>query len=336
MGESTTDIGGYKIHPAANVFPMMGDDEYERLVKSIEAGGLRVPIVVFNGMILDGRNRLRACVRLGIEPRVTHFEGSDPVDHVVALNLTRRHLNESQRSMVAAKIANLQRGGDRGNQHTGGKVSSETLPVTQTDAATKLNVSRPSVLRARKVLAGAVPEAIEAVERGDLTVNAAAELAALPTEGQRDVLSKAGDDMRSVPRLIRESVEGPKPKYQRPKDPKVAERDEQILAVYQGTGLRSAKRTADIIGCTRGNVHDALERAGLNTKARSSRDPLRGFIENTRACAFAWNEMLEDGAELWEGATDEQRAEAVAALKSARQKASQLITKIEAASTEAA
>ncbi len=51
--------------------------------------------------------------------------------------------------MVAAKIAGLQRGGDRGNQHTGGKEPIGSLP--QDEAADLLNVSAKSVQRAKKV-----------------------------------------------------------------------------------------------------------------------------------------------------------------------------------------
>lgn len=330
MGESTSDIGGYKVHPAASVFPLLTGPEYERLVKSIKANGLRVPIVVAGDKILDGRNRLRACVELGVEPRFTHFEGDDPLEHVVALNLDRRHLNESQRAMVANRIATLRAG--RPVIASSDAFTSNT--ASQEEAAAMMNVSRPSVQRARKVTERAVPEAIEAVECGDLSVNAAAELSALPECDQRAVLEKAGDDMRSVPRLIREAIEGPRPKYQRPKDPDVAARDERILSVYHTEGLRSPKKTAEIVGCSRSAVQQALERAGLNTKARAGVNPLRALTESAQTTAFSWTAVAEDAP--WEGATEEQRAAAIEALKSVRQRAQMLISRIEKASTEAA
>jgi len=71
----------------------------------------------------------------------------------------RRHLDASQRALVAAKIATLGHGGDRS------KASIEALP-TQREAADLLNVSRPSVQRARVVLDHGVP-AVRRTAAGD-------------------------------------------------------------------------------------------------------------------------------------------------------------------------
>ena len=76
-----------------------------------------------------------------------------PLDFVVSRNLRRRHLNESQRSMVADKIATMKRGGDRGNQHTGGKMQICSLPdgVSRAQAAEMLNIGERSVGKAHVV-----------------------------------------------------------------------------------------------------------------------------------------------------------------------------------------
>jgi hypothetical protein len=103
----------YEAHELANVFPLMDDAAFAELKQDIEAHGLIEPIVLFEGRILDGRNRYRACREAGAEPKFKDFDGSDPVSYVVSLNLKRRHLNETQRAMVAAKLANMPRGGDR-------------------------------------------------------------------------------------------------------------------------------------------------------------------------------------------------------------------------------
>src|ERR1041385_5743384 len=94
-----------EFHPIASLFPMMDDDELAELADDIRDQGQREPIILHEGKILDGRNRYLACERAAVEPIVENFSGDDPLAFVVSLNLIRRHLSESQRAMVAAKIA---------------------------------------------------------------------------------------------------------------------------------------------------------------------------------------------------------------------------------------
>jgi hypothetical protein len=82
-----------------------------------------------------------------------------------SLNLHRRHLDESQRAIVAAKIAKLPKGA---NQHT----APANLP-TQSRAAELLNVSERSVRAARSVIDHGAPELVHAVEQGRVSVSAA-------------------------------------------------------------------------------------------------------------------------------------------------------------------
>src|SRR5262245_61869945 len=130
-------------HPLANVFPLIEGAEFDRLVADIAANGLLNPIVILDDMILDGRNRERACRAAGVELACVPFTGKDPVAFVVSQNLARRHLNESQRAVVAAKLATFEHGGDRS------KASIDAL--SQAAAGKLLNVSKPSVERAKKV-----------------------------------------------------------------------------------------------------------------------------------------------------------------------------------------
>jgi ParB-like nuclease domain len=170
LSRSTT-----KVHPVADAFPAMSSAELQELADDIRANGLAHPIVRDrNGVILDGLNRLRACEIAGVEPRFTVFEGDDPVAFIVSSNLKRRHLNESQRAMVASKLANLAHGGDR---------RSENLPletVKQATAAAILNVSDRSIRHAGVVRKHGTPELIRAVEQGEVSVSAAARQAKPP------------------------------------------------------------------------------------------------------------------------------------------------------------
>jgi N6-adenosine-specific RNA methylase IME4 len=190
-----------EFHPLANIFPLVEGPEFADLVADIREHGLHEPIVMFEDRVLDGRNRLRACEAAGIEPVFTVYTGDDPVAFVVSLNLRRRHSDESQRAMVAAKLATL-RAGD--NQH------SEGLPIGRSSEL--LNVGERSVARAREVQEHGTPELVHAVERGAVSVSAAADVATLSAQEQREIVARgereilrAAQDIRARKAEIRRS-----------------------------------------------------------------------------------------------------------------------------------
>ena len=95
----------YEYHEVANIFPMMSDDEFSALVEDIRANGQRQPIYIHDNKIVDGRNRYRACQKLGIEPDTRVWDGVGSLaSFVVSLNLQRRHLTSSQKAVVAMDV----------------------------------------------------------------------------------------------------------------------------------------------------------------------------------------------------------------------------------------
>jgi hypothetical protein len=93
-----------KVHPVADLFPMMSDDELKDMAADITLRGQLKPIVVHEGEILDGRNRYAACELAGVEPTFEPYDGNDPVGYVLAVNMARRHMTKGQRAMVIAQI----------------------------------------------------------------------------------------------------------------------------------------------------------------------------------------------------------------------------------------
>jgi ParB-like chromosome segregation protein Spo0J len=171
-------------HRLAALFPLMAEADYAGLKADIAANGIHEAIWLYEGKILDGRNRYRACQELGITCPTRMYDGHEPLAFILSLNLIRRHLTESQRSMVAAQIETMKRGrpGKDANLHD--------LGIDREKAAALLNVSTRSVAAAHKVRTEAQPEVIRAVEAGTLRVSAAAKLAEKPVDVQRTVVKE--------------------------------------------------------------------------------------------------------------------------------------------------
>lgn len=174
-----------EFHPLANIFPLIQGKEFDDLVSSIKDSKLEEPICLYEGKILDGRNRYRACYLAGVEPRFKDFHGDDPLAYVFNHNLHRRHLDESQRAMVARRLANMQHGGDRRSDQ-----SANWPLVSIAEAAERLNVSERSIKRAGVVQDKGIPELVAAVDNKQVPVSRAASIAKEDPEKQRAICEK--------------------------------------------------------------------------------------------------------------------------------------------------
>ena len=81
---ATAELG---FHPLANLFPLTEGAEFEALKQDVAANGLRETVVLFEGQMLDGCNRYRACRQTGTPCRFRVYDGHDPVAYVIPLNL---------------------------------------------------------------------------------------------------------------------------------------------------------------------------------------------------------------------------------------------------------
>ena len=76
-------ISHYDFHALCCIFPRCSDEELRLLVADIRENGLKTPITLYEGKILDGRNRYLACQMLNIEPEYVKFTGDDPLAFVI-------------------------------------------------------------------------------------------------------------------------------------------------------------------------------------------------------------------------------------------------------------
>ncbi len=110
-----------EFHRLANIFPMMRENKFQNLKADIGANGLIEPIVLFEGEILDGRNRYNACVELGIAPEVESYTGDDPYGYVLSMNIDRRHMGSGQAACSAVLALPIERAAAKERQLAAGE-----------------------------------------------------------------------------------------------------------------------------------------------------------------------------------------------------------------------
>lgn len=202
-------------HAYAEIFPLIVDAERAELVADIKANGLHQKIKLFDGEILDGRNRYLAAIDAGLfdkddpvtpgtDTAIKYFSkfmparDGDPLAFVLSCNLHRRHLNESQRGMIGARIANL----GVGRPPSPSAETPSIEGISQERAAKMVNVGVATIGRGAAVLRGGAEELVNAVDRGESRISAAAELAKLPLSEQAMILR--GADKRALGAVVKE------------------------------------------------------------------------------------------------------------------------------------
>ena len=165
-----------KFHALANLFPLMEGREFDELVADIEAHGCREPIYLLDNQILDGRNRWRACEKLGARPTLVEYEGDDALAFVVSLNLRRRQLTDGQKAVLALDLLPLLEEQARERQGARNDIV-EIVPQSQQgksrdQAAVMVGTNARYVSDAKKLKAEA-PELLEKVRAGEISLPAA-------------------------------------------------------------------------------------------------------------------------------------------------------------------
>lgn len=213
MARSATAATDLRFHEAAAIFPLMRGAEYEALKADIRANGLKHPIVMCDGLILDGRNRYRACKDTDVSVRTVEWDGKgSPIAYVLSTNIHRRSLlTTSQRAMAGAHPLTFehfqeeaakrkekgQKEGGRGHKKTCRSKDREVyLGEATGSVGAVMKVSASCIKRARQVHEKGSCKMIEAVAiTCALSVNAAGVVAGNRTKAQQDELLKQGFDV---------------------------------------------------------------------------------------------------------------------------------------------
>ena len=225
----------YEIHEAANAFPMMNISELQELADDIKDNGLKVPIVIYDGKIIDGRNRAKACELAGVSPAYRSVDVEDPYMWAWSLNGERRHLDsQEQKGIIWKKLhgmseamrqkrAAIKREADRarsaaakgheyrGNQHIPASACTDCTPTTSPKPQQQPRPTRNAEAKAAGVNTGAMarasallnasPELAEKVAKGEIKFTEA------KREAKREEIKTRIEEVERAPKPT--TIEGP-------------------------------------------------------------------------------------------------------------------------------
>ena len=203
-------------HPFCLLFPQLGKEELAELAGDIKARGLLHDIILYEGKILDGRNRYLACGIAGVEPRFVEWQGmGSPLEWVISENLIRRHLTSSQRAIIAhdllpvlEKQAKQRQRLSRGRgKKTPRKLDTLSGNGAASEIAARIAKTNSAYVQAVKVVEKQAPELIGEIRSGILTVPDAIMVAKLSKGKRKNVLKMLGAAGREkkIKQIIREA-----------------------------------------------------------------------------------------------------------------------------------
>jgi len=226
-------ICDYVIHPAASVFPLIEGDRFQSLVDSIEQHGVQSPIVSYKGEVLDGRNRLRAVMKLRDEGHTVELPfvewdskcGLSATEWVAAQNLDRRHLSDDAYTAAVAALNRILRKEAKERQSKTkldgskpgpgrGKKTARLKSTEPFKRDTKAEDERSTAGQVAKKAGVSVHKAKQAVK-----LDQAVEDGVIPEEVQKDVIAgkkKLRDAVKQVPAKPK-PASNPTKKKKRPK-----------------------------------------------------------------------------------------------------------------------
>jgi len=142
-------------HPFSKLFPPISEEDFGKLAADIKLHGLRQHIVLYQGKLLDGNNRYRACSLAGIKPTFADFTGidADARNYVISVNIHRRHLDPGTRKKILEELLKL----------------NPSQSDRQLGEQTKLDHKTVGVVREKLVAGGEIPHQEKTVGKDGVT-----------------------------------------------------------------------------------------------------------------------------------------------------------------------
>ena len=206
----------YPISFLALMFPPLSPARYARLKASITAHGLRHPIVVWMGQVIDGVHRLRACLEAGIEPRYEFLDkDANPLEYLADTNIPLRNMDQNEKAQTAYLMSQHS---TPGRPRTTDENSANLRSITQEEAAKLVGVSPRLVSDASRVLSEdstAVPALREAVTQWRVRCSDAARVVERPPEVQNRAVNLV---VKGEVKTVRRAVERVEPETSMARD----------------------------------------------------------------------------------------------------------------------
>ena len=255
-----------ELHPLCTLFPRMDGEDFATLVADIRANGLREAITLHDGLILDGGNRYRACLKAGVEPKFRKFDGGNVVTFVLSTNLHRRHMTPGQQAAIVASAQDWGKANIQGRNNITGNVAGDTVADRARTSGAGERTQRMADKVARKS-----PELAGKVARGEISLpKAVAKITPKPSK----------------------QVEKPEPERADLEGPTLAElvdelqrENESLRAIIKASEADDLK--AEAIKWRRAYEHAKREQGVAMNNAAKSQDREKFIVRMLRRCAKA-------------------------------------------------
>ena len=196
----------------------LSPEEHEALERSLLNEGCRDALVLWGDLLVDGHNRYAICQRHGLPFEVTQSKLFKDIDDVhlwmIEQHLGRRSVSDFQRGVLALRkreiMAQRKAQVTEADTSTAMGTPAETpAPAdslrTREDIAKAARLSSSQVVLIEKIQKQAAPEVVAALKSGSISINAAAAVASLPENEQREAAFGGTDLLRQAAKRVRDS-----------------------------------------------------------------------------------------------------------------------------------